>query len=149
MSVRYYWRNLCQDIKEFVKNCPTCQFSKIPTNKQRSPLHPLPVSTRPMEFISFDHKRLTRITNKGSSHVIAFICHFSGYVVYAPVPNELAITTAQAFMKYIVGPFGIPVLILSDKASGYMSTFFAYISKLLRVTHKTSAAMAARTNGYA
>jgi len=65
------------------------------------------------------------------------------------VPNELAITTEQAFMKYIVEPFGIPVLILSDKASGYMSTFFAYISNLLGVTHKTSAAMASRTNGYA
>jgi len=101
-----------------------------------------------MEFISFDHKRLTRITNEGNTHVLAFICHFPGYVVYAPVPNELAITTAQAFMKYVVGPFGIPVLISSDKASGYMSTFFAYTFNLLGVTHKTSAAMASRTNGY-
>jgi len=81
MSVRYFWRTLCHDIKEFVKTCQTCQFSKIFTNEQKSPLHPLPVPTKPMEFISFDHKRLTRVTNEGNIYVLAFICHFSGYVV--------------------------------------------------------------------
>jgi len=102
-----------------------------------------------MEFISSDHRRLTRITKEGNTHVLALICNFSGYVVYAPVPNDLTITIVQAFMKYIVGPFGIPVFILSDKAPGYMSIFFAYISNLLKVTHKSSAEMASRTIGYA
>jgi len=149
MSVRYFWRTLCHDIKEFVKTCQTCQFSKNPTNKQKSPLRPLPVATRPMEFISFDHKRFTRVTNEGNTYVLAFICHFSGYVVYAAVPDESALTTTKTFLKYIIGPFGNPRVILSDKGSGYMSTFFAYISNLLGVTHKTYAAMASRTNGYA
>jgi len=75
-----------------------------------------------MKFISFDHKRLTRVTNEGNTYVLTFICHFSGYVVYA-VPDESALTTAQTFMKYIIGPFGCPRVILSDKGGGYMSTF--------------------------
>ena len=76
-----------------------------------------------MEFISFDHKRLTRVTNEGNAYVLAFICHFSGYVVYAAVPDELALTTAKTFWKYIIGPFRSPRVILSDKGSRYMSTF--------------------------
>ena len=102
-----------------------------------------------MEFISFDHKRFTRVTNEGNAYVLAFICHFSGYVVYAAVPDESALTTTKTLMKFIIGPFGSPRGILSDKGSGYISTFFEYISNLLGITHKTSAAMASRTNGHA
>ena len=82
MSVHYFWRTLCHDIKEFVKTCQTCQFSKIPTNKPKSPLRPLPVPTRPMEFMSFDHKRLTRVTNKGNTYVLAFICYIALFPIY-------------------------------------------------------------------
>jgi len=33
ISARFYWKNLPNDIKEFVRTCVTCQFSKVSTNK--------------------------------------------------------------------------------------------------------------------
>jgi len=100
-------------------------------------------------MISFDHKVLTRKTDEGNTHILAFICHFSGYVTYVAVPDETAYTTARVFVREIVARTGPPELILSDKGQGYMSKYFATVAKMLGIRHRTSAAKASRTNGYA
>ena len=149
LVVHYYWQNLILDIKNFVRCCPVCQTSKVSTRPPVSPLNPLPTPVRPFQFWSFDHRKLARTTNDGNNYVLAFICHFSNYVIFAPVPDECAYTTARIFVKEVLARHGQPELVLSDKAPGYMSLFFATVAKILGVRHRTSAAQCSRTNGLA
>ena len=146
---RYFWPSILIDIKNAVKTCDICQRSKILTNPVKAPLHPLPIPSRPGQMISFDHKVLTRKTDEGNTHILAFICHFSGYVTYVAVPDETAYTTARVFVREIVARTGPPEIILSDRGQGYMSKYFATVAKMLGIRHRTSAARASRTNGYA
>ena len=80
---------------------------------------------------------------------MVFVDHFSKWVRYVPVPDESAYTTARIFVAEIIALFGKVDFLLSDKGPGFMSAFFAVISKILGVKHKTSASLAKRTNGLA
>jgi len=149
MIVHFYWQNLILDIKNFVRSCIICQTSKISTRPQISPLHPFPTPTRPFQCWSFDHKKLARKTDEGNTHVLVFICHFSSYVIFTAVPDESAYTTARVFIKEVIARHGLCNLILTDKASGFMSQFFATITQILGIRHRTSAAQCSRSNGLA
>jgi len=145
---RYFWPTMLIDIKNATRTCDICQRSKILTNPAKAPLRPLPVPCRPGQMISFDHKTLSRTTDERNAYILAFICHFSGFVTYVAVPDEKAYTTAKVFVREIIARTGPPDLILSDKGQGYMSKFFATIASMLGIRHRSSAARASRTNGY-
>ena len=131
------------------RNCDICQKSKIITNPRVASLTPIPVPTRPFSFWSMDHKVLPRTTSQGNKFILVFVCHFSQWVRFVPCADESAFTTAKIFVSEIIANFGRVDYLLSDRGSGYMSQFFATVSKILGVKHKTSAAMAKRTNGIA
>jgi len=96
-----------------------------------------------------DYKSLVCQTNEGNKHILVFVCHFSGYVVLVPTPDETALTTAKAFFREIVARFSAPEVVFSDKGANFMCRFFGHVTKLLGIQHKTGAALNARANGYA
>ena len=67
LSAWFYWRNLCSDIREFVRTCKTCLIS---------PVYPLPVPSRPFQQWCMDYKTLARSTVENNRHILVFICHF-------------------------------------------------------------------------
>ena len=146
---KFYWKELISDIKQIIKTCEICQLSKIDTKHSVSPLFPLPVPARPFQCIAMDHKVLTRKTEAGHTHILTFVCHFSNYTIYVPVKSESAYTTARAYVENIVARYGITEIIISDRASGFMSIFFSTVAKLLNIRHRTSASGSSRSNGCA
>ena len=146
---RYFWRDMLKDIMNVVKHCDICQCSKIVTNRSISPLNPIPTPIKPFQCVAMDHRALTRKTEMGNTHVLTFICHFSGYIIYVPVSDETAFTSAQAFVKEVVARHGICDILISDKGAGFMSIFFDTVAKLLNIRHRTSAVQSSRTNGMA
>ena len=88
-------------------------------------------------------------TTEGNTHILVFVCHFSGYVVLVPTPDETALTTAKAFLREIVARFSVPETVFSDKGANFMSRFFGHVTKLLGIQHKTGAALNPRANGFA
>jgi len=96
-----------------------------------------------------DHKTLARQTAQGNKFILAFVNHFSQWVRFIACPDKTTYTSAKIFVSEIIANFSRCDYLLSDKGSEYMSLFFATVSKILSVKHKTSAAMAKRTNGMA
>ena len=146
---RFYWKNITQDTKNVSKFCEVCQTSKINPKQQKSPLYPLPVPMFPFQVISFDHKTLSRKTALGNTHVLAIICHFSNWTIYKAVCSETAQTTAAVIVEEVVANYGIPSVIISDKAPGYSSLLFSTINKILGVKHRFMATQSKRSNGAA
>ena len=98
---------------------------------------------------AMDYKSLVRQTNEGNKHILVFVCHFSGYVVLIPTPDETALTTAKVFFREIVARFSLPEVVWSDKGMNFMSRLFGHVTKMLGIKHKTGAALNPRANGYA
>jgi hypothetical protein len=49
----YYWPNLKDDVKEYVKTCLTCQQNRTLNKKQAGLLQPLPVLKSLWEIVSW------------------------------------------------------------------------------------------------
>jgi len=86
---------------------------------------------------------------RGKHAYISLCGPFSGYTIFVPVSSESAYTTARAFIKEILSQHGMCDVLISDKGAGFMSRFFAVITKMLGIKHRSSAAAASRTNGAA
>lgn len=50
----FYWPDLRDDVSHFVTNCVDCQVTKYETKKSAGLLCPLPVPSRPWEYLSLD-----------------------------------------------------------------------------------------------
>jgi len=149
LNTRFYWPKLLVDVKNIFMECEICQQSKIITNPRTAPLSPISVPKRGFSLVSMDHKKLTRTTEQGNNFILVFVDYFSKWTRYVLVQDESAYTTARVFVAKIIASFGRVEFLLSDKGPGSMSAFFAVISKILGVKHKTSASLAKRTNGLA
>jgi len=103
----------------------------------------------PFQVISFDHKTLSRKTAQGNTHVLATICHFSNWTIYKAVSDKTAQTTAMVIIVEVVANYGLPSVIISDKAPGYRSFLFSTINKILGVKHRFTATQSKRSNGAA
>jgi len=81
--------------------------------------------------------------------ILCSIDSFSCWPVLRAVPDFTAITTAKIFFQDIVTAYGVPKLIITDKAQSFTGQFFKHLNRFLHIEHRTSGALAPRTNGLA
>ncbi len=109
----FYWPNLKREVKQFVKECITCQqFKNTPGLQQ--PWQELPPVTQPMERLSID------VTDMGGGvvgqrYVLTVIDHYLRFVTFCPLKSR---TTKQVLMKLdtLIEVIGIPRTLLTDNA---------------------------------
>ncbi len=107
----FYWLNLKRQVKQFVKECITCQQFKSTPGLQQ-PWQELPPVTQPMERISID------VTDMGGGVVgqryfLTVIEHYSRFVTFYPRKSR---TTEQILMKLdtLIEVIGAPRTLLTD-----------------------------------
>jgi len=69
---QYYWPGLPLDCNTYVRNYRTYRRTHIPHNKTPGLLHPLPISERCWQYISFDFKSFL-IDKKGFNNVFIVV----------------------------------------------------------------------------
>jgi hypothetical protein len=80
------WKNMRRDVKEFIKNCPTCQKSQ--QRKLLFDSKPFSLSgTYPMESISMDSIGELTADKYGNKHILVIIDNFSRFVELYPLPD--------------------------------------------------------------
>lgn len=85
----YYWFNLGNDIKLFVRACCTYASDSIPRKKARAPMGHLP-SRAPWDTLSIDYMGPLPITENGNKYIMVLADHFTKYVEIIPVPSQQA-----------------------------------------------------------
>ncbi len=114
----FYWPNLKQDVRQYVKECITCQQFKSASGLQQ-PWQELPPVNQPMERISID------ITDMGSGalghrHVLTVVDHFSRFVNFYPLTSRTAENIVKK-LDMLVDCYGVPRVLLSDNAQEFCS----------------------------
>ena len=147
MYPRIFWKQMFQDIYDFVRSCDICLKAKRNFAFRHVPLNPLTVPTAPFEIVQLDHKTLPRPTKSGKVAILCMVDSFSGWAVLEPVENLTAFLTAKVFIRRIISCFGVPKLILTDRGVSFTGVFFKHIANILGIHHRFSATGAKRTNG--
>lgn len=135
MSIRrfYKWHNITSDVKNYVRNCETCQKNKV----SRHTHQPLAISSTPLSCsasLFIDHVGPIHPVNQhGNLYILTCICDLSKYAITIPVTDTSADTTARNLVEKVFLIFGFPEKIISDNFSSFTGETLKEICKLLKI----------------
>ncbi|XP_040195565.1 uncharacterized protein LOC120928557, partial [Rana temporaria] len=125
---RFYWIGMRGDIEKWCRECSTCAVGRNEKHDQKAPLHPI-VSRTPLEIVAIDHVKLEP-SRSGYTYAMTIIDHYTKFVVAVPVKDLTARTTADAFWKHFLLPYGCPERLLTDQGSAFESQLFKELCTL-------------------
>lgn len=128
----YFWPTLRRDVEWFLARCVTCQQGK--GNATNAGLYlPLPIPTQPWSDISMDFVLGFPRTQHGNDYIIDVVDRFSKMAHFIPCKKTMdAVQVAQLFFREIYRLHGLPIFIVSDRNSRFISYFWRSLWKLFK-----------------
>ena len=119
LRLKYFWKGMYKDCRNFVLSCQKCNTKKNPTNPTKAPLQPLPPA-RINERWAMDIVHMP-VTPRGNKYILTFPEYCSRYVEAFPLQNTQAVTIARILVNEICFRFSPPQCLLSDLGSNFIS----------------------------
>ncbi|KAJ8369553.1 hypothetical protein SKAU_G00095810 [Synaphobranchus kaupii] len=119
---RFYWHGLDKDVKEYVRCCKRCVFSKSPEPEARAPLKSI-VTSRPLELVCIDFWSAEDSSNK-SVDVLVVTDHFTKLAQAYPCSNQSAKVVARQLWNNFC-TYGFPERVHSDQGANFESSLIA------------------------
>ena len=133
LRVRFFWRFMVTDIKNFCDACVVCQ-KRVGKQGKYGKLQPMLARVRNM-LVSCDHSGPYPTTALGNKYILVFTDHFSRFVELVAVKDLTTESTARAFIEFYVQRHGIPFYLLSDRGAAFTAGLFRLVCTILGV-HK-------------
>lgn len=156
LSMHYYWEGMNKDVQAWVDNCTSCQKMKSIHSKLEIERGHLPAPTSPWDLISMDFIGPLNqpLTNNRYRYILVIMDHFTRWCVAVPTEDQTSEIAAEILRTHIIGQFGPPRRLLTDKGSPFENAFFkSYCERhnihKLRTTsyHPQCNGLVERTNG--
>ena len=148
ISPSVYIKGLSKHLQTYLKHCPECQLNQTkrhPTYGELNPIAtpPIPFHTVAMDFI------VALPFHEGKNMLLTITCKFTKKKLLVPGFDEWsAAAWANVFITALVShDWGVPVAIISDRDSRFMSSFWQAVFQKLGVTLATSTAYHPQTDG--
>ena len=120
-----------------VKACPSCQKGTDYKPKKKVAGHIN--SERPWDLLSVDIVGPLPRTKEGYRFILSIIDCFSRFTILVPLKEHTATTVSKALYEYVIGYFGVPKGILSDRGGEFCSQVWEEMLRLMDVQpHRTS-----------
>ena len=128
----WQWHGMARDVREYVQSCAVCQRNKHSTHATPGELHPI-LARRPWQIVTMDFVGGLHAAEKSRNTQIAVLVDkFSKYVCLEPCAKEIdAVQTAQIFLRRIVGDFGVPQVVISDRGPQFAAEVWQRILALI------------------
>lgn len=142
----FKWKNMKNDITNFVRSCEKCKLNKIYRHtKERTIITTTP--TKPFEILAIDTAGPFGLTNKGNRYILSIQCNLSKYIVLIPVPTKEASVMARALVENFILTYGNFLQLQSDQGTEFNNKVFEQICKLLEIKQTFATAYHPQTIG--
>ena len=111
MRTRYYWPQMYENIREYVRSCDICQ--RRGKYRRTEPLHPIPVG-EPFYRIGIDYVGPLPRTKEGNKYIIVAMDYLTKWPEARPTKEATAATTIDFVYDDIVCRHGCPGIIQTD-----------------------------------
>ncbi len=146
ISAKFWWRNLYEDVKNYVASCSLCARKKL--MKSIPPVAMIPVQARaPFETVQCDFVGPLKESRKGNIHLLVFTDIFTKWVCAAPLPAVSAISVAEELFRLIISVFGMIRTLQSDRGSSFIGKVMTEICKILGIKKIHSSSFRPCCNG--
>uniref|UniRef100_A0A8C2GG98 Gypsy retrotransposon integrase-like protein 1 n=1 Tax=Cyprinus carpio TaxID=7962 RepID=A0A8C2GG98_CYPCA len=144
---RFWWPLMARDIHNLVLACSVCASGKTSNRPPDGLLQPLSVPSRPWSHIALDFVTTLPPSN-GMTVVLTVVDRFSKAAHFIPLPKlPLANETAIIVIDHIFWLHGLPMDVVSDRCSQFVSKFWQEFCKLLGATVNLSSGYDPQSNG--
>mgnify|MGYP002716437696 CR=1 FL=1 len=123
ISACFYWNNLRQDVKNFIRDCVLCQKSKPDLHPLKQLLRSVP-SKGLRYLVSIDLIGALVPGTKQERYIFVVCDVYSRYVVAYCLRRATAVTVTRCLVDQYFKHLGIPLNILSDNGSQFTSRYF-------------------------
>ena len=115
ISRHYYWRQMYDDVRDYVWTCPTCQGIKSDNRAKAGLLQPIPLPEHKWQQITTD--LVTDLPESGGFTAIAvFVDRYTKMVHFAPCTKDItAPEYAKLFVDHVFRLHGIPEEIILNR----------------------------------
>ncbi len=141
---RYFWPQMYETIRTYVKSCDVCQRRGRPHNEQ--PLHPIEIKG-PWYQIGIDFVGPLPMTTSGNKYIIVAMDYFTKWPEAKAVPNATAEQVAIFLYEDIICRHGCPQKILSDRGTHFNNEMIKSLVSKFSMQHLFSTPYHPQTNG--
>jgi transposase InsO family protein len=121
-------------LREYVKSCDTCVWSKAPRHRPFGLLQPLPIPSRPWGSIAMDFITDLPIV-KAKNSILVVVDRLTKMAHFTPCSKSITVEdTTQLTLDGIVRLHGLPKEIVSDRGPQFASKFLRRLFELLKLT---------------
>ena len=116
----YYWSDMDQWVRNYVRTCDACQRNKTARHKKYGLVKPLEIPYRPWEYISMDF--ITELPSiSGYDQIWVIVDRFSRMAHLVPLKSRTAPTLAKAFVREIWRLHRLPFGVVSHRDTVFTS----------------------------
>ncbi len=144
---RFWWPSVAQDARLFVSACPVCAAGKGSSRPPAGLLQLLSVPSWPWSHIAMDF--VTGLPPSGGMTVVLTVVdRFSKAAHFISLPKlPSARETATVVLDHVFRIHGLPVNVVSDRGSQFVSRFWTEFCRQLGATASLSSGYHPQTNG--
>lgn len=146
VTARFMWYSVNKDIRDWSRNCLTCQRSKI-TKHVKLPFSAFPQCSGRFETVHIDLVGPLP-PSEGFKYCLTIIDRFSRWPEAIPLNDIRADTVAKAFCNEWVARFGVPKSIVTDQGAQFESLLLVELSKFLGFKRNRTTAYHPQSNGF-
>ena len=146
LTSRYVWRGMKKDIRNWCRECPECQASKITRHVHSSIEHPPPSAAR-FADIHVDLVGPLPKSIDGMSYMLTAIDSFTRWPEVFPLPDIRAETVAENFVSGWICRFGSPTTLITDRGSQFTSSTWKDVGTILNIKLQHTTAYHPQSNG--
>ena len=144
-----YWETMAEDIKLFIKSCPTCQHVKSPNHSPYGTLSPTDdLPDHRFESLNLDFAPMPP-SHEGFDYLLIIRDRFSKLISAIPTTQNLtAFGCAELlYERWYLSGKGFPTSIISDRDKLFVSQVWTRFCELSGIDRKMSTARHQQTNG--
>ena len=147
LSQHYYWPGMTADVQEAIRQCPTCQRTKI-TLQPKPLLRPLPVPDRPFSTITLDWLSGFPMNKHGHDALLNIIDRFTKWAIVIPCTKTMNTQDlCDVLYKHVFSWVGLPEAIIGDRDTRLTASRMRSLSKALGLRVVNSTAYHPQTDG--
>lgn len=144
----FYWPDMRDDVKLYVRMCDACQRNKPSTQKKYGLLQPLPVPGYRWASVSCDMVVKLPLSAGKYDSILTFVDRLSKMVHLVPTSEKLtAQEFAELFEREVIRLHGVPEDLVTDRGTQFNNNFWREVMNLLGMTMRMSSAYHPQTDG--
>lgn len=144
IKIRYYWPQMYEDTRNYVKTCDECQ--RRGKNKRIEPLHPIKIG-QPFDRLGMDIVGPLPKTKNGNMYIVVATEYLTKWPEARAIPNAKASSVVSFFYEDIICRHGCPKEILTDRGTHFVNEMLNSLCDKFGVKHRLSTAYHPQTNG--